>query len=79
MMKLRFGGTLAVLAVVLVCTSPTPAMAYVGPGPGLSAIGVFLALFMGLILAVFGFVWYPIKRLLRRLRRKEGVQAGAEE
>ncbi len=79
MMKLRFGGTLAVLAVVLVCTSPKPAMAYVGPGPGLSAIGAFLALFMGLILAMFGFVWYPIKRLLRRMRRKEGLQVGAEE
>jgi hypothetical protein len=44
----------------------TPAFAYVGPGAGLSAIGAFLALIMGLILAFVGFIWYPVKRLLRK-------------
>jgi hypothetical protein len=42
----------------------TPALAYVGPGAGLSAIGAFLALIVGVILAFFGFIWYPLKRLL---------------
>jgi hypothetical protein len=44
----------------------TPAFAYVGPGVGLSAIGAFLALILGVILAFFGFIWYPVKRLLRK-------------
>jgi hypothetical protein len=44
----------------------TPAFAYVGPGAGLSAIGAFLALVVGVILAFFGFIWYPVKRLLRK-------------
>jgi hypothetical protein len=44
----------------------TPAFAYVGPGVGLSAIGAFLALIMGVLLAFVGFIWYPVKRLLRR-------------
>jgi hypothetical protein len=50
----------------------TPAFAYVGPGAGLSAIGAFLALIIGVVLAFFGFIWYPVKRLLRK-----GKAAGA--
>ena len=50
----------------------TPAFAYLGPGVGLSAIGAFLALVIGVILAFFGFIWYPVKRLLRK-----GNAAGA--
>jgi hypothetical protein len=44
----------------------TPAFAYLGPGVGLSAIGAFLALVLGVILAFVGFIWYPVKRLLRK-------------
>ena len=47
-------------------------MAYIGPGAGLSAIGAFLAVVAGIIVAIFGFVWYPIKRLLRK-RKKPGT------
>ncbi len=44
----------------------TPAFAYLGPGVGLTAIGAFLALIVGVIVAFFGFIWYPVKRLLRK-------------
>lgn len=44
------------------------AQAYVGPGLGLSAIGTAFAFIGAIFLAVVGFVWYPIKRLLRRRR-----------
>ena len=44
----------------------TPAFAYLGPGAGLTAIGAFLALIVGVIVAFFGFIWYPVKRLLRK-------------
>lgn len=44
---------------------PATAQAYVGPGAGLTAIGTMVALFAALILALVGFVWYPVKRLMR--------------
>jgi uncharacterized oligopeptide transporter (OPT) family protein len=53
-----------VLAVVVV----GPAAAYVGPGAGLTAIGALLAVIATLFLAVVGFIWYPVKRLLRQRR-----------
>jgi len=43
---------------------------YVGPGGTLTAIGSFLALAGAIVLGVLGFVWYPIKRLLRTLRHR---------
>jgi hypothetical protein len=43
-----------------------PACAYLGPGAGLSAIGAFVALIIGVILAFVGFIWYPVKRLMRQ-------------
>jgi hypothetical protein len=49
----------------LVCCFPRPAMAYVGPGSGMTAVGVFLALVMGVVVAMFGFIWYPFKRFVR--------------
>lgn len=45
---------------------PGAAHAYVGPGAGLTAIGTVLALVGAMALAAVGFVWYPIKRMLRR-------------
>lgn len=59
----------AVLIAALLCLFPQPAMAYIGPGAGLSAIGAFLAILAALVVAVFGFLWYPIKRLLRSLKQ----------
>ena len=50
--------------VALFCA--LPAAAYVGPGAGLSAIGVLVALVGAVALAIVGFVWYPLKRLFRK-------------
>ena len=55
----------------------TPAFAYVGPGAGLSALGAFLALILGVILAFVGFIWYPVKRFLRK-GKAAGVLSASE-
>ena len=60
-------------SLLLVATWSTPALAYVGPGAGLSVIGTTLALVAGLFAAVFGFLWYPVKRLLRHRRRRAAL------
>ncbi|HEX5050318.1 MAG TPA: hypothetical protein VFZ65_00970 [Planctomycetota bacterium] len=50
-------------------------LAYIGPGGALTAIGSFLSLLAAVVLALFGFVWYPIKRLLRSLRSRKALAA----
>ncbi|MCF3933164.1 hypothetical protein L1787_07015 [Acuticoccus sp. M5D2P5] len=56
--------TLAVAAIVTAV--PDAAHAYVGPGAGLTAIGTVVALMAAIFFAVVGFVWYPVKRLMKR-------------
>lgn len=53
---------------------PEYALAYIGPGAGITAIGTVLALLGAVLLALIGFVWYPIKRLMLRNKQKSGNQ-----
>lgn len=54
---------------VLLC--PIPAHAYIGPGLGLGSLGVILGIFTSIFLAIIGIFWYPLKRLVRKLRKNE--------
>jgi hypothetical protein len=40
----------------------------------LSAIGTVIAFFGAILLAIVGFVWYPVKRLLRARRERHANQ-----
>ena len=43
---------------------PVAAHAYVGPGAGLGAIALTIAVLLGLVLLLVGFLWFPLKRML---------------
>ncbi|HEX7854193.1 MAG TPA: hypothetical protein VF503_10900 [Sphingobium sp.] len=61
----------AVIPFLLLALLPAePVLAYVGPGSGLGAVGAVLGLIGTLFLSLLSFVWYPIKRLVRKMRRK---------
>ena len=68
-----------VLSVVLTVFLPQTLFAYIGPGTGLSAIGSFLALLVGIVIAILGFIWYPIKRLLGKKKSQEPDQVKDKE
>lgn len=55
------------------------AQAYVGPGVGLGALGVLLGVVGGVLLAIFGFFWYPIKRMLKRSSDEPEIVLESEE
>lgn len=65
---MRLNTSLVLLTAVLLLIAGDPAFAYVGPGAGITAIGTVLALVGAALLAVVGFVWYPVKRLIGRKR-----------
>lgn len=53
-------------------------LAYLGPGGLLGSIGAFFALAGALVLAFFGLLWYPLKRLFAsRKRPSEGERDSA--
>jgi hypothetical protein len=47
---------------------PDPLLAYVGPGLGGGIIAVIVGFLVSIFLAVTAVIWYPIKRLIRKLR-----------
>ena len=65
-------GILGLACVMLV--SAAPAHAYIGPGAGLGAIGAALAIGIAVILLIVGFVWYPVKRLLKGFKSRPGSE-----
>ena len=48
-------------------------LVYIGPGGALTMIGSLLALAGSVVFAAVGVVWYPILRVLQRLRRRSGL------
>jgi len=48
---------------------PQLAQAYVGPGAGISAFGSLIVLVVALLVALLGFIWFPLKRLFKKNKR----------
>ena len=69
---------LPALVVSWVWFTPVVAQAYIGPGAGLSALGSLLALLGAVLLTVIGFIWYPVKRVIRRWKAGRAAQEHAE-
>jgi len=66
------------LVVSILVLFPTQSYAYVGPGAGLSAIGTIIAFMGAILLLVLGFIWYPIKRLMKRKKIESHRKTGNE-
>ena len=47
------------------------ALAYIGPGLGAGMVATVLGLLVGLMMLLVGIVWYPLKRLFRRLKLRK--------
>jgi len=50
-----------------------PALAYIGPGLGLGVIGAFFGILFSIVVAIFAFFWYPLKRWLGLGKKKKNL------
>ena len=64
------------LGSTLLLTLAMPAFAYVGPGLGAGTLGVVLGLVGSILLALFAFFWYPIKRALFGRKTAQNEEEG---
>lgn len=69
-MKVSYFSSIALAAILIA----SPAFAYIGPGAGLGALGTLATLVGAIVLLVVGFVWYPIKRMLRGRKQADAVE-----
>lgn len=74
-MRLNPTHLLALAAAALMLATASPASAYLGPGLGLGAIGAVLGVIGSLFLGLAAIIWYPVKRLIRKLK---GTKRAAE-
>ncbi|MGH6916107.1 MAG: hypothetical protein ACREJ0_00195 [Geminicoccaceae bacterium] len=61
--------SLAMVTITALTLAATPAMAYVGPGAGLSLLGAFWGLLVAILAALAFVVVYPIRRMMRARKR----------
>ncbi|EAU54506.1 hypothetical protein [Mariprofundus ferrooxydans] len=69
-----FSGILTA-AVLVVFTYPTNAYAYIGPGLGVGTIGAVLGILGSIFLALVAIIWYPIKRLFKKIKDRNNDAA----
>lgn len=67
------------ILVFLAVGTPAAALAYGGPGSVISGIGAFLAALAALVASLFGFIWFPLKRLYRRMTEEDAPPAEASQ
>lgn len=59
---------IAATAAAGLLLAPEAALAYGGPGSVVSGVGALLAVLAAIAAAFVGFLWFPVKRLMQRLR-----------
>ena len=73
------GVTVATVLMLAVCvlTFPISAVAYVGPGAGITALGALWAVILAVIMMVGGLLIWPIRAFIRRKNSSDVPPAGA--
>lgn len=68
-----------VVLILMFVASAEPAFAYMGPGSGLAFVGSLFALLAAVAAGILGFVWYPVKRLIRAFRPERDADADGDQ
>ncbi len=73
---------IVLLALALLISAP--AMAYIGPGAGISVLGSLLGILATIVVAIGAIVMWPLRKMLKKRRQaaadnaQAGEEAGAE-
>ena len=59
---------------IIFCLISTPSFAYLGPGVGGGIIAATIGIIVAIFAALFGLIWFPIKRLLKKRKEKKALQ-----
>jgi predicted AlkP superfamily phosphohydrolase/phosphomutase len=63
--------TIWIAALALIALLPAPSYAYAGPGAGFAVLSSFWTLFVAFLYSAYAFVTWPLRHLLRLLRRRK--------
>ena len=60
-----------IIISILIIVFPNSGFAYLGPGTGVGVILGSIGILFAIIIALFGLIWFPIKRLLKSKKTKD--------
>lgn len=63
-----------IFSLLVFCMIATSSFAYIGPGVGGGAIAATIGVIVAIFAALFGLIWFPLKRLLRNRKEKKDRQ-----
>ena len=63
-----------ILTTLLFFFITTSSFAYLGPGVGGGVIAATFGIIVAIFAALFGLIWFPVKRLLKKRREKKENQ-----
>ena len=69
--------TLILLALVLL-TPVRTALAYVGPGAGMSVVGSLLSILATIVIAIGAIVFWPLRKFMKRRKARRNSPANAK-
>ena len=58
-----------IILIIALLSISSPAFAYIGPGMGSGVIAAIFGVIGALLLALFGILYYPIKRMLKNRKK----------
>ena len=59
---------------ILLLLLTEPSYAYLGPGVGGGMIAATIGVIVAILAAIFGLIWFPVKRLLKKIRNKKEIK-----
>ena len=63
-----------IFSSIIFCLISTSSFAYLGPGVGGGVIAATIGVVVAIIAALFGLIWFPVKRLLKKKKREKENQ-----
>ena len=66
------------LTAALLLTPVSAALAYIGPGAGISVLGSLLGILTTFFVAIGAIVFWPLRKLLKRRKARRELKVGAE-
>ena len=63
-----------IFSLINFCLITTPSFAYLGPGVGGGVIAATIGIIVAIFAALFGLIWFPVKRLLKKRKEEKEQQ-----
>ncbi len=76
-MHMRYPVRSALVGCLVILAPGIASASYIGPGLGLGLIGTALGVVGAILLGIASILWYPVKRLVRRMRPAQAAARSA--